>query len=151
MISTEQLRARLTYLAMSAFIVWQTLAVVVAPAPESHLTKSLRVILQPYLTLFWLDNAWDFFAPDIGKGAKFRYVILDKAGNSHSFVPIDEISWYHPMYRRIIYWYDAIIEDPDTYADRAAELFCRKHADLHPVSIALKQASRNGNSRPPTI
>ena len=132
-------RERLTYLAMSLFIVWHTIALVVAPAPKSFVTQSLRVVLQPYLTLFWLDNSWDFFAPDIGKGYKFRYVIEDSAGKSYAFVPIDEISWYHPMYRRIVYWFNAIIEDPDTYADRAAALFCRKHASLRPVSISLIQ------------
>jgi hypothetical protein len=136
---SERWRERLTYLAMSAFIGWHTLAVVVAPAPDSRVTQSLRVLLQPYLTLFWLDNSWDFFAPYIGKGYKIRYVIEDSAGKSHAFVPIDEISWHHPMYRRMTYWFNAIIDDPDTYADRAAALFCQKHASLRPVSISLIQ------------
>lgn len=136
---SKRWRERLTYTAMSLFVVWHTLAVVVAPTPESGVAQSLRGLLQPYLTLFWLDNSWDFFAPDIGTGSKLRYVIEDSAGKSYAFVPIDEISWYHPMYRRIIYWFDAIIEEPDSYADRAAELFCRKHAALRPVSISLIQ------------
>src|SRR5260370_30682135 len=60
-------RQRLTYLVMSAFVAWHTLAMVIAPAPESSvLVQTLRAALQPYLTLFRLDNPWNFFAPTIG-------------------------------------------------------------------------------------
>jgi len=50
-------RQRLTYLAMSVFVVWQTLAMVVAPAPgSSDLAKGLRTVLDPYLHFLRLDN-----------------------------------------------------------------------------------------------
>jgi hypothetical protein len=50
---SKQWRERLGYAAMSVFVGWHTLAMVVAPAPEeSALVKSLHGLLQPYLALF---------------------------------------------------------------------------------------------------
>ena len=47
-----QWRDRLIYLAMSAFVAWHTLAMVIAPAPDnSVIVQSLRGLFQPYLTL----------------------------------------------------------------------------------------------------
>ena len=131
-------RERLTYTAMSGFVVWHTLAIVVAPAPDnSVIASSLRRLLEPYLTLFYLDDNWDFFAPDVDRGKQFSYIIEDASGNRHSFVPLKELNWFHPIYRRVGYWYDALVESPEIYSDFVATLLCRKHATLHPVSITL--------------
>jgi hypothetical protein len=81
-------RQRLTYLVMSAFVAWHTLAMVIAPAPASSvLVGTMRAALQPYLTLFGLDNRWDFFAPTIGSGSELHYSVEDAAGARHSFTP----------------------------------------------------------------
>ena len=41
-------RERVTYTAMSLFVAWHTLAMVVAPAPStSDLIKGLRIVLNP--------------------------------------------------------------------------------------------------------
>jgi hypothetical protein len=56
-------RERLACAAMSLLIVWHTLAMGIAPAPESAITASARPLFDPYLTLFRLDNNWAFFAP----------------------------------------------------------------------------------------
>jgi len=66
---------------MSLLVTWHTFAMVVAPSPDSDITDAARSILDPYLTLFRLDNGWGFFAPDVGSGSQFRYVIEDAAGN----------------------------------------------------------------------
>jgi hypothetical protein len=131
------LRQRLGYLVMSLFVAWHTLAIAVAPAPSNALTESLRKVLQPYLTLFRLDDKWDFFAPNIGAGSLFRYVIEDQAGWKHTFTPAEKLSWIHPGYLWFRFWYYAIMENPELYADDAAARFCRMHADLHPVDITL--------------
>ena len=135
--ASKMWRQRLTYMAMSVFVAWHTLAMVVAPAPDSHVTQSLRALLQPYLTLFRLDNPWDFFAPTVGEGSRLRYVVEDAAGERHAFMPTEQLSWFHPDYFWFRAWYYAIIEYPELYADRAAARLCRKHAALHPVSITL--------------
>jgi hypothetical protein len=130
-------RTRLIYLVMSAFLAWHTLAMVIAPAPElSVLVATVRAALQPYLTLFRLDNPWNFFAPTIG-GSQLRYTIEDAAGASHSFTPTEQLSWFHPAYIWSRDWHYSIIEHPELYADRAGALLCRKHAALHPVSITF--------------
>jgi hypothetical protein len=130
-------RHRLAYIAMSLFVGWHTLAIIVAPAPDSVVTDALRVVLQPYLTLFRLDNHWEFFAPNVGDGSRFRYIIEDKNGHSHTFKPTEQLSWFHPNYFWARAWYYAIMDDPDLYADAAVARFCKEHAALHPVAITL--------------
>ncbi len=134
---SEQLRTRLAYAAMSAFVVWHTLAMVIAPAPDSDVTLLARRALQPYLTFFRLDNQWDFFAPMVGEGDRLRYDILDRTGKTQAFLPAEELRWYHPNFLWFRSWYYRIIDDPDNYADSAAAVLCRKHAALQPLAITF--------------
>jgi len=133
-------RERLTYIVMSVFVVWHSLAIVIGLAPESSVTvQGLRVLLRPYLTLLRLDNAWDFFSPTVSsmRMSQFRYVIEDEAGNKLTFMPDAEFGAFNPAYFWFRDWHDAIIDDPEDYADIAAALYCRRHASQHPVSITL--------------
>jgi len=128
-----------TYLVMSAFVAWHTLAMVIAPAPESSvLVGTLRAVLQPYLTLFKLDNPWNFFAPVIG-GTELRYSVEDAAGARHVFMPTEQASWFHPAYLWLRDWHYNIIDHPELFADRAGALLCHEHAALHPVSITFAE------------
>jgi hypothetical protein len=141
-------RERLIYAAASAFLAWHTLALVIAPAPSSSLLiGTLRELMQPYLTLLRLDNAWDFFAPTVPPGSKFQYIVENADGVSHEYSPSDELSWFHPSWYWFRSWYTAIIDDPDTYADAAISYFCRKHADLRPVSVILLDYRETGFTR----
>ena len=94
--SPKRVRERLAYVAMSVLVVWHSIAMVVAAAPESTLTQAARSLLQPYLTLFRLDNNWGFFAPNVPRGRQFRYTIEDAAGTRRSFIPEDKLSRLHP-------------------------------------------------------
>jgi hypothetical protein len=129
-------RQRLIYLVMSAFVASHTLAMAIAPAPDSSVVRTLRPVLQPYLTFFRLDNPWNFFAPVIA-GSQLRYTIEDAAGISHGFTPSEQLNWLHPDYIWFWEWYYAIIGSPELYADRAGAWLCRQHAALHPVSISF--------------
>jgi hypothetical protein len=130
-------RQGLTYLVMSAFLAWHTLAMLIAPAPDqSLLVGTLRTVLQPYLTLFRLDNPWDFFAPVIS-GSQLRYSVEDAAGTRHDFTPTEPLSWFHPAYIWSRDWHYGIMDFPERYADRSGALLCQKHAALHPVSITF--------------
>jgi len=133
---SRQWRKRLTYLAMSLFVGWHTLAMVLGPN-SSATAQASRVVLQPYLSLFRLDSTWAFFAPSVGKHSQFRYVITDANGRDHTFVPNEELNWYLPTDIWFKNWYYTIIEFPETFGDFFAQLFCRQHADLKPVSITL--------------
>ena len=142
-------RQRLTYTAMSLFVAWHTLAIVVAPAPgSSELIKGLRSVLDPYLHFFRLDNQWNFFAPDVGEegrdplGIILRYVIEDDAGKLHRFDPDADLNWFDPRFIWFHDWYRALLENPDDFGDKFAALFCREHADLHPVAVTLYAAEQ---------
>jgi hypothetical protein len=135
--TASKLRQRLVYLAMSAFVLWHTLAMVIAPAPDSEVTDLARRALQPYLTFLRLDNQWDFFAPTVGDGARLRYDIQDKTGKVHAFLPADELRWFHPHFLWFRSWYYRVMDDPDKFGDNAAAYFCRKHAVLQPLAITF--------------
>ena len=139
-------RERLTYIVMSMFVVWHSLAIIVAPAPGNSVTvRDLRVLLQPYLTLLRLDNTWNFFAPTVGSMSmsQFRYVIEDKTGEKQTFMPEAEFGGLNASYLWFKAWYNAITDNPEDYADIAATLYCRKHASRHPVSITLLEIQEN--------
>ncbi len=142
-------RQRLTYLAMSLFVAWHTLALVVAPAPgTSDLIKGLRTVLDPYLHFLRLDNQWNFFAPDVGEegrdplGLVLRYVIEDDAGTLHRVDPSAALNWYLPSSIWFRAWYFALLDSPDDFGEQFAALFCRQHADLHPLTITLFAAEQ---------
>jgi hypothetical protein len=131
-------RQRLTYGAMSAFVVWHTLAMVIAPAPDrSPSAQALRGVVQPYLSLFRLDNLWDFFAPNVNRLSDLHYVIEDAAGKEHRFAPGADLKWYYPTSIWFKAWFYAVMENPELYADSAGAIFCRQHADLKPVAVTL--------------
>ena len=146
-LTSEKLRTRLTYAAMSALVAWHTFAMVVAPAPESDVTTLARVVLQPYLTFFRLDNQWDFFAPSVAEGSRLRYDVMDRTGKVQAFLPAEEERWYHPGFLWFRSWYYRIIDDPDTYGDNAAAVFCRKHAALQPLVITFYEVQEEKFTR----
>jgi hypothetical protein len=143
----QKLRQRLVYLAMSAFVAWHTVAMVLAPAPDSEVSLQVRRAMQPYLTFLRLDNQWDFFAPSVGEGSRLRYDLQDKTGKVHVFLPSQELRWYHPSFLWFRSWFYRIMEDPDRFADGAAAYFCRKHAELQPLAITFYDIQEEHFSR----
>ena len=88
-------RVHLAYFAMSAFLAWHTVAMLLAPVPNNNATVgAFRALFHPYLAIVGLDNSWDFFAP-LGVGYTFRYVITDARGNDIP-QPIEQFYWFQP-------------------------------------------------------
>jgi len=135
----KQWRQRLAYAGMSLLVSWHTFAMVVAPSPDSDITDAARSILDPYLALFRLDNGWGFFAPDVGHGSQFRYVIEDATGKRHTFIPAEKLNRFHPTSIWMRDRYIAVMEKPKAYADAAAAALCQEHAELKPVTVTLLQ------------
>jgi hypothetical protein len=131
-------RERVMYAAMSLFVAWHTVAMVVAPAPAfTDLVHGLRIVFEPYLDLFALDNDWNFFAPEVGMDSFLRYVIKDGAGVEHSFDSDADFNWLRPSSIWFRAWYLAVINDPEDFGEEFAALFCHQHAKLHPIAIKL--------------
>jgi hypothetical protein len=141
----QQWRTRLTYAAMSLFLAWHTAAIIIAPVPEnSALIQALRVPFHAYAAFFRLDNMWDFFAPNVGSPSELRMIVEDIRGNHHPFVPIRGLNWFHPNFFWSSSWYNAIMDNPEIYADTAGQIFCRNYAALQPVSIIFLEAASDG-------
>ena len=90
-LTSKPARERLAFAALSLLIVWHTIAMAIASAPESEIIASARLLFHPYLTLFRLDNNWGFFAPTVELGGQFRYVVEDGAGQRSHLCPGREI------------------------------------------------------------
>ena len=129
-------RMPLTYTAMSLLVVWHTVAIVTAPSPE-NVSRWALPLFKPYMSLFDLDNRWDFFAPSFDRGAQLRYLVEDAAGQRHSFNPSDKLSRYHPAAIWFRDRYQIILLSPNVYGVAHVPAFCREHAALNPVSITL--------------
>lgn len=136
-LTSKQGRQRLIYAAMSLLVVWHTVAMLLESAPRSTITRAARALFHPYLTLFRLDNNWGFFAPEVGLGAQFRYVVEDAAGTRHTFVPADKWSKFSPASIWFKDRYKIVMDAIETYGDGLAAALCREHASLNPVSITF--------------
>jgi hypothetical protein len=140
--NAKQWRSRATYLAMSVVVAWHSLAIVIAPMPESSATaRSLRALLQPYLSLLRLDNKWNFFVPP-GNFTHLRYVVEDADGQQHVFIPAEAPSGSiarYAMWREFKYLYEGVMEIPDVRAGPIAAILCREQASLKPASITFLQ------------
>jgi hypothetical protein len=135
-------RTRLAYAAMSIFLVWHTTAMALTVLPSSAISTTVRAIFAPYITLLRLDNDWGFFAPNVGAGYSFRYVIEDANGGFHTFAPADALSRYSPASIWFRDRYRTIVTAPRIFAKTFAESLCRKHAALRPVSVTLQSVDQ---------
>ena len=135
----KQWRGRLAYAAMSLLVVWHTLAMVVAPSPDSVISEQARSLFEPYLTLFLLESTWSFYAPDMRVEPEFRYVVEDASGEHHTFVPAEKLSRLLPSDIWVKDWYIHVMDHPKTYAKAVSAYLCREHASLHPISITLRE------------
>ena len=144
----EPWRSRLLYGAMSAFVTWHTMALIVGPAPrESDIAKALRPLTNPYLDLLYLNVGWGFFAP-VGMTAEFRYTVVDAEGKSRVFSPTRGLHFAHPHTLWLKDRYRTVSQHVDAYGRAAAAEFCRKHAALKPVEIALYEIEQEKEFTP---
>lgn len=125
------------YAALSLLLAWHTVAMVLAALPEGRISDALRTVFSPYITLLRLDNDWGFFAPNVGSGYQFRYIVKDAAGTEHTFTPADTLSRFSPASIWFRDRYRAVMAEPETFAKALGDSLCREHAKLHPVSITL--------------
>jgi hypothetical protein len=130
-------RGGLVYAAMSVLVVWHTFAIVVAVSPDSAITRAAFPLVRPYVTLFNLDNHWDFFAPDIGTSSQLRYVVEDAAGQQHPFNPTDKLSRLGPNDIWMRDRYRDVVSAVEVFGDVTVAELCREHAALRPVAITL--------------
>jgi len=136
-LTSKQARRRLAYTAMSALVAWHTLAMAVAPSPDSAITRSARALFHPYLTLFGLESEWGFFAPNVPTGFKFQYIVEDVAGKRQTFVPRDSLSVFHPAWIWFQDRYKLVMDYHKIFGAATVTSLCEKHAALNPLAITL--------------
>jgi hypothetical protein len=133
----KDFRARAAFAAMSLFVAWHSLAMLVAAAPDSRLTGSARTLFVPYRLFFGLDSKWGFFAPDVPNGHDFRYVVETASGERRLFRPSEQWSPLQPTFIWFRDRYKTVMESFEDFAPAAVASICKEQAALDPVSVTL--------------
>ena len=139
-LSTSPRLRGLRYALASLFVIWHAAAIMIAPAPRSYIKEQIYPWFAPYLTLFYLDNPWAFFAPDPATGRLLRYTLEDAAGQKQDFLLSEALSRLDPASLRYVSLYLSIADKKPGYVDSAAKYLCRQHAALKPHAVAFTVA-----------
>ena len=134
-------RQKILYLIASVFLIWHTFALLIGPAPQSYIRDNLLGIYEPYLSVFRLNNAWAFYAPEPDLGGVLNYKVLDNDGNEHQFdIYHDYLDRWSASYFRYNAFFNNIewnSAEYRRYRKSYIQYLCRKHSNLSPKSIAL--------------
>jgi hypothetical protein len=117
-----------------ALAAWQAAALLLGPAPGSHLKAALDVVTLPYRQLLNLDNRWAFFAPDpaAGRLVSVRYFWRD--GTERTAQLTRALDWAHPAYLRYSSLLGEVARPDSVAAASAARHLCR----LYPEAVGLR-------------
>lgn len=119
----------------SLFIVWQSLAIIIGPAPGSYLMSKVYPIFKPYLVALHLNNEWGFFAPDPAKGSLLRYIVTDGTNTQHIFKLTEKLKRSDHGFLRYTSLYLTIGRKNEEYVDSATHYLCHLHKNLNPQKI----------------
>lgn len=127
----------LAYGAGSLTLSLWAMGMLVAAGPGSDTMAAIYPVFEGPLSFLDINNDWGFFAPNPNTGSVLRYEVSEPDGTEHTFALTEALQGWMPAYFRYTTLYTAIGESHDTYAEGAARLLCRRHADLQPVDITF--------------
>jgi hypothetical protein len=86
--------------ALSVFIVYQLIVIIVLPNPSSILAHQVSSYLTPYANMFSMNTTWQFFSPNPGVVRYLEYAITyqDKKGEV-----VSEVYQWPPRHRDLIW------------------------------------------------
>jgi hypothetical protein len=135
------IRQKLLYFFASVFLIWHSFALVIGPAPQSYMRDGLYNIFKPYLSLFRLNNAWAFYAPEPDLGGVLNYKVINKDGDAHEFdIYAEQLDKWSASYFRYNAFFNNIAWDSEEYRryrESYTQYLCRRHSELSPQSIVL--------------
>lgn len=131
-------RPRWWMLPASLLILWHLTAIVLGPAPPSHVAGELYPVFKPYLRVLNLDHTWGFFSPEPSEGRRLRYAVIDAGGARREFRPYEALSRWDPSYFRFTTLYAALDADVPGHLRAAADYLCRRHAVLGPRAVVFE-------------
>ena len=125
---------RVLHLAGLALVAWQAGAILLGPAPGSHLKAAIDPWTLPYRQLLNLDNRWAFFAPDpaAGRIVSVRYRWRDGTEGAADLTRALERA--HPAYLR----YSSLLAEVARPGSAAAEGAARHLCRLYPQALELR-------------
>jgi hypothetical protein len=121
----------------SIFLVWQSLVILMGPAPGSHTMGKIYPYFKPYMKILHLENYWAFFAPNPYQGEILRYIVQDQQGEYHVFKLNEELHRNAPSYFRYTTLYGKLTDAESPYTASMIQYLCRRHADLQPANITI--------------
>ncbi len=124
--------------AISLFLVFHLLGILIAPNPGSFLSLSLRPVYEPYLSLLGLASKWAFFAPE----ANYPPLYIDYVVNQKSKMPV---SGRFPQNENPYFWRDRytrritlarfILANEENVRNMFVPYLCLEYPDMESVNL----------------
>lgn len=127
-------RRRLGYLFGSIFLFWHTAATFLGPWPDSYLKRQFYPPFRSYLTLFFAENWWAFFAPGALFGLMTEYEIETPDGIITAPLTM-ALSKSDPNYFRLAAMFDRTTTSYGDYVRSYGRYLCVRHRQEHPQRI----------------
>ena len=126
----------LKLVAASVFVVWHTLAIVLAPAPASAAVLALYRFTRPYVHFFNLNNQWKYFVR-IGYGGNVDYAVDGAEGEKARFTMPPQYDHRNLAYFQYFHIQNELFggNPPQDLLKDLAHYYCRKHAVLNPRRV----------------
>ena len=127
------------FLAASIFLTYHTLAICLAPAPDSYLRRKVAPFFEPYLKIFHLNNNWGYFAPDPASGILMRYRIEDEDGKMHVFKLTENLKRSDPDFMRMTSLFNKMPGMSPAYLQGIASYLCGRNSAIKPVRLQFME------------
>lgn len=131
---TRRYRRRVGYVVGSVFLLWHTTAILLGPWPASYWRAQVYAPFQNYLTLFFGENMWAFFAPGAIFGQLVRYEVETPSG-SFSGDLTRNLPHRDPNYFRMTAMWDKASSNYAGYERSYARHLCAALAHLQPTKL----------------
>ena len=132
--SRTHYRRRLGYLFGSIFLFWHTTAVLMGPWPDSYLKRQFYAPFQGYLTLFFGENWWAFFAPGALFGLTAEYEVQTPNGLISGPLTL-ALKKSDPNYFRLASMWDRTTTHYSDYVRSYGRYVCLRLKKEHPDQV----------------
>lgn len=119
--------------AVSVFLLFHLLGVLITPNPGSYLSQSLAKIYRPYMNFLGIASTWGFFAPEpISPPMYIDYVIEKKDGMSENGRFPDEQNpyFFRDRHNRRMSLSKFLLSSDDNIRNMFVRHLCLTHPDM---------------------
>ncbi len=136
--------------ALSLFVIYHLLAVLILPNPHSIVGRRMAPYLTPYANFFQLNTTWRFFAPDPTPNVFYEYEVIrrdwldnewDESEDWEDFAkpirwpPDDYKGFFTENYNRLVYHSRFVTLTEQRTGQFLVPFLCRRHPEAGGISV----------------